>query len=202
MKNQMNKIISIVNKAYNLEKELKYERSINNSVPLDNFLNRCLLYMEKIDLLSVPSKHRTDKYKAKKIVYNIYNILQKYKGTERQDYNFERTLSINSINLEDQHDSLKSATQYSGGGMGFAHVNWNHALFMSTHSKSEKPINHYWRPPMKPAPVVSVPKEEWNNILNNMEEERIKNNKLTMEEWRLDMENQKKDVLKSCRELH
>ena len=55
---------------------------------------------------------------------------------------------------------------------------------------------------MKPAPVVSVPKEEWNNILNNMEEERIKNNKLTMEEWRLDMENQKKDVLKSCRELH
>ena len=63
MSNQIDKILRIVNKAYNLEKEMKYERIINNSVPLDNFLNRCLSYMEKIDSLTVPSKHRKDKHR-------------------------------------------------------------------------------------------------------------------------------------------
>ena len=194
MSNQIDKILRIVNKAYNLEKEMKYERIINNSVPLDNFLNRCLSYMEKIDSLTVPSKHRKDKHKAKKIVSNIYTILQRYKGTERQDYNADRTFSLESFNTQDESVAAESATAYSGGARGFAHVNWNSALFMSTHSTSEKPINPYWRPPMKPAPVRSIPKEEWSDILNKSEEERVRNNKLTMNEWRLDKEKQKRNI--------
>ena len=47
---------------------------------------------------------------------------------------------------------------------------------------------------MKPAPVRSIPKEEWSNILDKIEKEKIKNNKLTMNEWKLDMEEQKRNI--------
>ena len=34
-------ILRILDKAINIEKEVLYEITNNNSVPLDNFLNRC-----------------------------------------------------------------------------------------------------------------------------------------------------------------
>lgn len=189
------KILKIMNKAINLEKEVQYEKSLLDSVAIDNFLNRCLSYVEQVNSVAINRGYDSvEKGKAIRVIEDIYKNLQKYKGNERQDYNERREISINTLNDEDQGKYLESATAYSGGGQGFAHVNWNASLLMNTHGKEDERPNPYWKP-TNAKPVRSVPKEEWADILDNMEKERLKKSNLTMEEWRNDMEKQKKEVL-------
>ena len=181
---EINIILNIVNKAINIHKEMSVEVLSNNSVPIDNFLNRCLKYLEQIDSQTVPSEDRVEKGKAKKVVQNIYESLQNYKGIERQDYNEGRTISLEDIKDDEKSNTIQSAAAYSGGGQGFAHVNWNAALFMSTHGKKQKHPNPYWKPtPVKP--VRHVDPSEFDGIVSRQ----------TYEEWEKEMEKQKREVL-------
>jgi len=188
--NNINKILKIVDKAINLEKELLYESTMNKSVPLDNFLNRCVSYLDRINNLSVTVDHSKDKNRCKKIVEEIYKGLQKYKGPERQDYNMRRSIGIDDMSAEDEARTLESAMAYSGGGQGFAHVNWNSALLMSTHGKEDEQFDPYWRP-TKTKPVREVDPSEYAGIMAEHEA----NRKQTHAEWKKDMERQKKEVL-------
>ena len=47
----IDRILKIVDKAINIEKELLYESTMNKSVPIDNFLNRCVSYLYNIFIL-------------------------------------------------------------------------------------------------------------------------------------------------------
>ena len=70
-------ILRILDKAINIEKEVLYEVTNNNSVPLDNFLNRCLSYIEKIEAIAVPVGYDSvEKGRARMAVENIYEGLQ------------------------------------------------------------------------------------------------------------------------------
>ena len=188
--NNIDKILKIVDKATNVEKELLYESTMNKSVPIDNFLNRCVSYLDKINSLSVPIEHSKDKNRCKKIVEEIYKGLQKYKGPERQDYNMRRNIGIDDMSAEDEARTLESAMAYSGGGQGFAHVDWNSALLMSTHAKEDEQFDPYWRP-TKVKPVREVDPSEYDGIMAEHEA----NRKQTYAEWEKDMEKQKKEVL-------
>ena len=184
-------ILRILDKAVNIEKEVLYELSNNNSVPLDNFLNRCLGYIEKIEAIAVPKGYESvEKGRARKAVENIYEGLQKYKGIERQDYDHRRSVDIDSLTEADEARTLESAVAYSDGGHGFAHVNWNAALLMSTHGKEEKPFDPYWRP-TKVKPVREVDPSEYDGIMAEHEA----NRKQTYAEWEKEMAKQKKEVL-------
>ena len=194
--NNIDKILKIVDKATNVEKELLYESTMNKSVPIDNFLNRCVSYLDKINSLSVPIEHSKDKNRCKKIVEEIYKGLQKYKGPERQDYNMRRNIGIDDMSAEDEARTLESAMAYSGGGQGFAHVNWNSALLMSTHGKEDEQFDPYWRP-TKTKPVREVDPSEYAGIMAEHEA----NRKQTHAEWKKDMERQKKEVLSEVQRL-
>jgi len=184
-------ILRILDKAINIEKEVLYELSNNNSVPLDNFLNRCLGYIEKIEAIAVPvGNDVVEKGRARKAVENIYEGLQKYKGVERQDYDQRRSVDIDSLTEADEARTLESAVAYSGSDHGFAHVNWNAALLMSTHGKEEKPFDPYWRP-TKVKPVREVDPSEYDGIMAEHEA----NRKQTYAEWEKEMAKQKKEVL-------
>ena len=178
-------ILRILDKAVNIEKEVLYELSNNNSVPLDNFLNRCLGYIEKIEAIAVPvGNDVVEKGRARMAVENIYEGLQKYKGIERQDYDQRRSIDLDNLTGADEDRTLESAIAYSGGGQGFAHVNWNAALFMSTHGKRQKQPNPYWKPtPVKP--VRNIDPSEFDDIVSRQ----------TYEEWEKEMSRQKKEVL-------
>ena len=103
----IDRILKIVDKAINIEKELLYESTMNKSVPIDNFLNRCVSYLDNINSLSVPIEHSKDKNRCKKIVEEIYRGLQKYKGPERQDYNMKRNIGIDDMSAEDESRVLE-----------------------------------------------------------------------------------------------
>ena len=189
--NPVRDILRILDKAVNIEKEVLYELSNNNSVPLDNFLNRCLGYIEKIEAIAVPvGNDVVEKGRARKAVENIYEGLQKYKGIERQDYDQRRSVDIDSLTEADEARTLESAMAYSGGGQGFAHVNWNSALLMSTHGKEDEQFDPYWRP-TKTKPVREVDPSEYDGIMAEHEASR----RQTYAEWEKDMEKQKKEVL-------
>ena len=184
-------ILRILDKAINIEKEVLYEITNNNSVPLDNFLNRCLSYIEKIEAIAVPVGYDSvEKGRARMAVENIYEGLQKYKGIERQDYDQRRSVDIDSLTEADEARTLESAVAYSGGGQGFAHVNWNAALLMSTHGKEDKMADNYWKP-TSTKPVRKVDPSEYDGIMAEHEA----NRKQTYAEWEKEMAKQKKEVL-------
>ena len=192
----IDRILKIVDKAINIEKELLYESTMNKSVPIDNFLNRCVSYLDNINSLSVPIEHSKDKNRCKKIVEEIYRGLQKYKGPERQDYNMKRNIGIDDMSAEDESRVLESAMAYSGGGLGFAHVNWNAALLMSTHAKEEEQFDPYWRP-TKVKPVREVDPSEYDGIMAEHEA----NRRQTHAEWEKEMAKQKREVLSEVQRM-
>tara|TARA_R100001244_G_scaffold22446_1_gene23522 strand:+ start:451 stop:933 length:483 start_codon:yes stop_codon:yes gene_type:complete len=148
------RVKQLVEQGVNLQKKLTAESIRNGSVPIDTLLNRCLSYIDELELLSVPSKHRVDKHKSKKLLYNIYNHLQNYNGLERQDYNDKRTVSLEEISKNESDLIPESAYMYSGG-LGYRRVNWNASFLLSTHSKKYKGFNPYWKPPkVKPCKVI------------------------------------------------
>ena len=189
-------ILRILDKAINIEKEVLYELSNNNSVPIDTYLNRCVSYIEEVKREPVPVEHSVDKHTAVKLLYNIYRHLQQFKGIERQEYNEKRTIGLEEMSGEDEERTLESAVAYSGGGQGFAHVNWNAALLMSTHGKEEERFDPYWRP-TKVKPVREVDPSEYDGIMAEHEA----NRRQTYAEWEKEMERQKKEVLSEVQRM-
>ena len=188
----IDRILQLVNRAINLQKKLSAESIKVGSVPIDTLLNRCLSYIEEVESTSVPSKHRVDKHKAKKLLYNIYNHLQNYHGLERQDYNEKRTVSIEEVSHEEGDLIPEGAYMYSGG-LGYRHVNWNAPYLLSTHSKGHKKLNPYWKPePSKPC--KTLPPEWW-------ESNYIYKPKETLEEWREKMAKEKEEILSEVRSV-
>jgi len=183
-KKGMEKVIELTEKGVNLVKKVSIDGIYTDSVPIDNYRNRCLSYIVELENTAVPVEHSIDKHKAKMFLYNVYEHLQNFKGKERQDYDGERTMNLEDMGEEEKSGALKSAAAYSGGGQGFAHVNWNAALFMSTHGKKQKHPNPYWKPtPVKP--VRHVDPSEFDGIVSRQ----------TYEEWEKEMEKQKREVL-------
>jgi len=165
----IDRISQLVDQAVNLQKKLTAESIRNGSVPIDNLLNRCLSYIEEVETISVPSKHRVDKHKAKKVLYNIYNHLQNYHGLERQDYNDKRTVSIEDIAHSEGDLIPESAYMYSGG-LGYRRVNWNAPYLLSTHGKKSKGFNPYWNPtPKKPCKKWSQEEIDRENEMRSMQ---------------------------------
>ena len=123
-------------------------------------------------------------------VENIYEGLQKYKGIERQDYDQRRSIDLDNLTGADEDRTLESAIAYSGGGQGFAHVDWNAALLMSTHGKEDKPVDNYWKP-TSTKPVREVDPSEYDGIMAEYKA----NRKQTYQAWEKEMEKQKKEVL-------
>ena len=183
-KKGMEKVMELTEKGVNLVKKVSIDGIYTDSVPIDNYRNRCISYIGELENTAVPVEHSIDKHKAKMFLYNVYEHLQNFKGKERQDYDGERTMNLENMGEEERSNALKSAASYSGGGQGFAHVNWNAALFMSTHGKRQKYPNPYWKPTGY-KPVKTLKPDEYPPI----------NAKQTIEEWREEMEKQKREVL-------
>lgn len=194
-KKGIDRIKQITDKGINLTKKVTADNANTNSVPIDTYLNRCVSYIEEVKREPVPVEHSVDKHTAVKLLYNIYRHLQQFKGIERQEYNEKRTIGLEEMSGEDEERTLESAVAYSGGGQGFAHVNWNAALLMSTHGKEEERFDPYWRP-TKVKPVREVDPSEYDGIMAEHEA----NRKQTYAEWKKDMEKQKKNLLQERRE--
>ena len=188
----MDRIVQLVDKAINLQKKLTAESIKVGSVPIDTLLNRCLSYIEEVESMSVPSKYRVDKHKAKKLLYNVYNHLQNYHGLERQDYNDKRTVSIEELDHEEGDLIPEGAYMYSGG-LGYRHVNWNAPYLLSTHAKGHKGHNPYWKPgPSKPCKTLP---SEWMSWYYEYKP------KETLEEWREKMAKEKEEILNEVRSV-
>ena len=196
----MDRIVQLVDKAINFQKKLTAESIKVGSVPIDTLLNRCLSYIEEVESMSVPSKYRVDKHKAKKVLYNIYNHLQNYHGLERQDYNDKRTVSIEELDHEEGDLIPEGAYMYSGG-LGYRHVNWNAPYLLSTHSKGHKRYDPYWKPgPIKPCKILpSVRTDLCNYFLDDIK--LCYKPKETLEEWREKMAKEKEEILNEVRSV-
>ena len=188
-KKGMEKVMELTEKGVNLVKKVSADGICTDSVPIDNYRNRCLSYIVELESTAVPVEHSIDKHKAKVFLYNIYEHLQNFKGTERQDYDTERSISLEDIKDDEKSNAIQSATVYSGGGQGYAHVNWNSALFMSTHGKRKQSWKSpYWKPTGY-KPVKTLEPDEYPPI----------NAKQTIQEWREEMEKQKREMLSEVR---
>ena len=90
---------------------------------------------------------------------------------------------------------LKSADEQTGG-LGFSAVPDD--LFLQRSGKSKDP---YWNPPKRPAPVKTLPKEDYPAIMEEYEERRLESDRLTMQEFHKEMEQEKREILHEMRQL-
>ena len=119
--------------------------------------------------------------------------LQKYNGSERQTthpFPIGKEISIEVISMP-----LKSADEQTGG-LGFSAVPDD--LFLQRSGKSKDP---YWNPPKRPAPVKTLPKEDYPAIMEEYEERRLDDARLTMAEFHEEMDREKRELLYEMRQL-
>ena len=161
-----------------------------SGVPIDFYLNTCLDCIEAVNKLP---ESKTSKEKAREAIFNVYFKLQKYNGSERQTthpFPIGKEISIEVISMP-----LKSADEHSGG-LGFSAVPDD--LFLQRSGKSKDP---YWNPPKRPAPVKTLPKEDYPAIMEEYEERRLESDRLTMQEFHKEMEQEKREILHEMRQL-
>ena len=161
-----------------------------SGVPIDFYLNTCLDCIEAVNKLP---ESKANKEKAREAIFNVYFKLQKYNGSERQTthpFPIGKEISIEVISMP-----LKSADEHSGG-LGFSAVPDD--LFLQRSGKSKDP---YWNPPKRPAPVKTLPKEDYPAIMEEYEERRLESDRLTMQEFHKEMEQEKREILHEMRQL-
>lgn len=169
-----------VRKGLTLMKKVQHDKDKSNSIPIEIYKNRCLGYIERINEL----KHcnQDDIKYAKKRLFNVYFYLQSVSGPERQNPgNNEIPIEIMQVAL----DQAVTDVYRRSGGLGYSV-----ARGLTLSEEKGEPINHYFRK-VKKSPVYSLvtPIEE------HLQEDIIKVNKQTMQEWRDDMAKQKKEIL-------
>ena len=190
----MSQLKRIVNKAENCYQRLVIElrkTKGRTGVPVDVYLNTCLDCIDMVNKL--PTAGKREKDKARKAIFNVYFKLKNYEGSERQTtHSFPKG---KEISMEPSSMPLQSTHAYKGG-LGFSGV--SNALFLQNSGSKKNP---YWNPPKKRAPVISVPREQWDSILAKMEQDHIDQDRLTMREFHREMEQEKREVLHEVRRL-
>jgi len=152
----------------NLPKHLRATHAIEGSAAKDYTVNRCLKAIESIQRTT---RADLDKVKRDALVeaWNIYLELQSFEGSERQDYNSRRTVSLDDRNGDGLHEhgilqlEPERAVDSDGpdlrsGGLGYRAVNWNSTYFDPKHT-DDNHLGSYWRP-TKAKPCLVYTKEQ------------------------------------------
>ena len=143
MNYRIEKFMSVIR---NLPKHLKATHSIEGSAAKDYTINRCLKAIESIQKVTTLSMQR-HKQAALKEAWGVYFELQNFEGSDRQDYNARRTVSLDDRNIDGLHEhgiiELESADVRSGG-LGYRSVNWKSAYF-DPKNTDDNNLGSYWR---------------------------------------------------------
>ena len=176
----------IVTKAEGLLKKVTTERTVQGTVPIDAYRNRCLGHIERVNRLTVYSYEEIEW--AKRRLFKVYFALQDYSGPTRETEALVPPLyeaaevSIDSVDdLVDE--AVVSAYQKNqhAGGMGFST-----SRGMTLSEGLGQPVNRYWNKVLaaKKTPVTQVDPTTVNY-----------NSRETTQEWRDRMATEKADIL-------
>ena len=170
--------------------ELRKTRGASG-IPIDMYLNTCLDCVEMLNKL--PNVSKSQKDRAREAIFKVYFKLQKYSGSERQTtHPFPKG---KEISMEPSSMPLQSTNAYKGG-LGFSGV--SDGLFLQNSGPKKNP---YWNPPARQAPVKTLPKEDYPAIMEEYEERRLDDARLTMDEWNEEMDREKRELLYEMRQL-
>ena len=159
-------------------------------IPIDVYLNTCLDCVEMVNRL--PNISEEQRENAREKIFAVYFKLQKYSGPERQTSDpFPKG---KETHMETLDKPLVSASSYKGG-LGFSGV--ADGLFLQ---KSGRQTNPYWKPTKK-GKVKTLPKEDYPAIMEEYEERRLDDARLTMAEFREEMDREKRELLYEMRQL-
>ena len=161
-----------------------------SGIPIDMYLNTCLDCVEMVNRL--PHIDDEDREDAREKIFAVYFKLQKYRGPERQTTHAFPTGKETHMEVIDK--PLASANSYQGG-LGFSGV--ADGLFLQ---KTGRQTNPYWKP-TKRRPVKILPKEDYPAIMYEYEERRLDDARLTMAEFREEMDREKRELLYELRQL-
>tara|TARA_R110000751_G_scaffold23871_1_gene65621 strand:+ start:111 stop:722 length:612 start_codon:yes stop_codon:yes gene_type:complete len=189
----MSQLKRIVTKAENCFQrcviELRKTRG-SAGIPIDFYLNTCLDCVEMVNKL--PSISKKEKVVAREKIFAVYFKLQKYKGSERQTTN---PYPIGKETHMETIDKSQVSTNAYKGGLGFSGV--ADGLFLQ---KAARQTNPYWKPTKKDK-VKTLPKEDHLDIMEEYEERRLDDARLTMAEFREEMDREKRELLYELRQL-
>ena len=161
-----------------------------SGIPIDMYLNTCLDCVEMVNRL--PNVDDEDREDAREKIFAVYFKLQKYRGPERQTTN---AFPIGKeTHMETIDKPLASANSYKGG-LGFSSV--ADGLFLQ---KTGRQTNDYWKP-TKRRPAKTLPKEDYPAIMEEYEERRLDDARLTMAEFHEEMDREKRELLYEMRQL-
>ena len=161
-----------------------------SGIPIDVYLNTCLDCVEMVNKL--PNLSKTERHNARQKIFAVYFKLQKYSGPERQTTHPFPTGK--ETHMETIDKPLVSANSYKGG-LGFSSV--ADGLFLQNSGSKSNP---YWKP-TKTAPVKTLPKEDYPAIMEEYEERRLDDARLTMAEFHEEMDREKRELLYEMRQL-
>ena len=183
----MSQLKRIITKAENCFQrcvvELRKTKGVSG-IPIDVYLNTCLDCVEMVNKL--PNLSKTERHNARQKIFAVYFKLQKYSGPERQTTHPFPTGK--ETHMETIDKPLVSANSYKGG-LGFSSV--ADGLFLQNSGSKSNP---YWKP-TKTAPVKTLPKEDYPAIMEEYEERRLDDARLTMAEFHEEMDREKRELL-------
>jgi len=160
MNYQIEKSMSVI---LNLPNYLKASYVREGSAAKDYAMNRCLKHIELLQSAKWWSREpEVSKDSLLKEAWETYIRLQDFTGDERQDYNTQRTISLDNINIDGLHEHgivSSSSSDVRSGGLGYRSVNWKSAYFDPEHT-GESRLGSYFRPPKKPMPCMVYTEEQ------------------------------------------
>ena len=107
----------LVRKAENLERKIEYDLRKTGSTPIEVYMNRCLIYAEKVnDLIQVSEE---EKIRARRRIFKVYFNLQDYSGAEttKEEHLEEMMPDLDLAIVESYSAEVRT------GGMGFSSAN-------------------------------------------------------------------------------
>ena len=189
----MSQLKRIITKAENCFQrcviELRKTKGVSG-IPIDVYLNTCLDCVEMVNKL--PNLSKTERHNARQKIFAVYFKLQKYSGPERQTRH--AFPDGKETHMETIDKPLVSANSYKGG-LGFSGV--SDGLFLQ---KTGRQTNDYWKP-TKRRPAKTLPKEDYPAIMEEYEERRLDDARLTMAEFHEEMDREKRELLYEMRQL-
>jgi len=163
----------LIRKALTLQKKVAYDRSKSGSIPIETYKNRCLGFIERVNELKYFKK--ADIEHAKKRLFNVYFFLQNVKCSERSKAH-PTEISVELVGH--QLDDAVSHSFRRSGGLGFSSISG-----VTLTEQQGEPINHYYK---------KVKVKQWYRPKEyKLQSER----KQSLQEWRLEMIEQKKEVM-------
>ena len=159
MNYQTEKSMSVIR---NLPNYLKASYVREGSAAKDYAMNRCLRHIELLQTATWWFKEsEASKDSLLREAWEVYIRLQDFTGDERQDYNTQRTISLDGMNADGLHEHgivSSSSPDIRSGGLGYRSVNWKSAYFDPEHTGDSR-LGSYWRP-TKAKPCLVYTKEQ------------------------------------------